>query len=212
VNCLLRLWIYATQNKPDGVLDMTNEDIELQVDWRGDPNEFVTGLLESEYLILGENSYELYGWLENNPHLDPLAVQKRKLRASKGGQARAKKLASKQKECATKQSQAGIKQENCANKLINKVINKNYIVEFKEILDYMNGVLGTRYKHTTKKNQGLIKARLKEGFTVDDFKTVIDRKHKEWSTNPDMLQYLRPATLFGTNFESYLNQPRNSAG
>lgn len=48
-------------------------------------------------------------------------------------------------------------------------------------------------------------ARLKEGFTVDEFKLVIDKKCSDWLNNRDMAQYLRPETLFGPKFESYLN-------
>ena len=51
-----------------------------------------------------------------------------------------------------------------------------------------------------------IKARLSEGFTIEDFKTVIDKKCAEW-LGTDYEQYLRPQTLFGTKFESYLNAP-----
>ncbi|WP_374718234.1 conserved phage C-terminal domain-containing protein, partial [Neobacillus sp.] len=29
---------------------------------------------------------------------------------------------------------------------------------------------------------------------------------REWLYDPVMCKYLRPSTLFGTNFESYLNQ------
>ena len=58
---------------------------------------------------------------------------------------------------------------------------------------------------TTKKNKDLIKARINEGFTEDDFIKVIDNKVKEW-INTDMEKYLRPETLFGTKFEGYLNQ------
>ena len=76
----------------------------------------------------------------------------------------------------------------------------------REILDYMNQVCGTHYKPTTKKTQTLIKARVKEGFTVDDFKTVIDKKFQQWHKDPKMVEYLRPETLFGTKFEGYLNQ------
>ena len=43
-----------------------------------------------------------------------------------------------------------------------------------------------------------------EGFTLDDFKTVIKAKNFEWCNNPDMEQYIRPQTIFGTKFESYL--------
>ncbi len=56
------------------------------------------------------------------------------------------------------------------------------------------------------KTQGLIKARLNEGFTVDDFKTVIDKKTEEWINDPKMRNYLRPETLCSNKFEGYLNQ------
>ena len=47
---------------------------------------------------------------------------------------------------------------------------------------------------------------MNEGFTVDDFKKVIDNKSAEWGKDSKMSKYLRPETLFGTKFESYLNQ------
>lgn len=77
----------------------------------------------------------------------------------------------------------------------------------KEVIEYLNGVLGTHYKDSTDKNKSLIRARLREGFTVEDFKVVIDKKASAWLTDPQMQKYLRPETLFGTKFESYLNEP-----
>ncbi len=77
----------------------------------------------------------------------------------------------------------------------------------KEVIEYLNSVLGTHYKDSTDKNKSLIRARLREGFTVDDFKVVIDKKSSAWLTDPQMQKYLRPETLFGTKFESYLNEP-----
>lgn len=75
------------------------------------------------------------------------------------------------------------------------------------IIDYLNSVLGTHYKATTKANASKIKARLAEGHTVDDFKTVIDKKAKQWRNDPEMSPYLRPETLFAaSHFESYLNE------
>lgn len=73
-----------------------------------------------------------------------------------------------------------------------------------EIVDYLNAICGTSYKASTDKTRKLINARLNEGFTVDDFKTVIHKKSREW-LNTDYAKYLRPETLFGTKFESYLN-------
>lgn len=94
-----------------------------------------------------------------------------------------------------------------------------YIVEkldsVKQIVDYLNSVCGTKYKHNTKNTKKHINARLSEGYSIDDFKTVIDKKNKEWH-GTQMEKFLRPDTLFGTKFESYLNQnivtdkPKNS--
>lgn len=75
----------------------------------------------------------------------------------------------------------------------------------KDIIDYLNIVLGTNYQYKTKNTQKHINARLSEGRTFDDFKTVIDKKVKEWK-GTDMEKYLCPDTLFGTKFEKYLNQ------
>ena len=65
---------------------------------------------------------------------------------------------------------------------------------------------GSQYKHTTKKTRELIRARWNEGFSLNDFKTVIDKKCAEWMGDAKMEKYLMSVTLFGTKFESYLNQ------
>ena len=61
-----------------------------------------------------------------------------------------------------------------------------------------------------KNTQSFISARLKEGFTVEDFKKVIDVKAKSW-VGTDFEKYLRPTTLFGTKFENYLNEANKKA-
>lgn len=76
----------------------------------------------------------------------------------------------------------------------------------KEILEYLNSKLNTKYKSTSQKTQSLVRARLREGYTVDDFEKVIDIKCDEWLST-SMSKYLRPETLFSNKFESYLNQP-----
>jgi uncharacterized phage protein (TIGR02220 family)/predicted phage replisome organizer len=98
-----------------------------------------------------------------------------------------------------------------------KDIDKDLDIKNKyiNIVDYLNQKAGTKYKSSSKKTQTCIHARLAEGFTEDDFKTVIDKKCAEW-LGTDFEQYLRPETLFGTKFESYLNakvtkkQPTNT--
>ncbi len=81
-----------------------------------------------------------------------------------------------------------------------------YSFEILEIVEYLNNQLGTSYRASTGATRQHITARLKEGYTVDDFKKVIDLKIKEWRST-DMSKYLRPETLFGAKFESYLNSP-----
>lgn len=96
-----------------------------------------------------------------------------------------------------------VRQEIRDKRLENRDTNSiNTIVE---IVDYLNSVCGTKYNPKTKNTVKHINARLNEGYTVDDFKTVIDKKAAEWKRT-SMEQYLRPDTLFGTKFESYLNQ------
>lgn len=92
------------------------------------------------------------------------------------------------------------------NKINNKIDNKiNNNIYIKDIVDYLNLKTNSNYKHNTQSTQRLIKARLNEGFTVEDFKKVIDNKVSEWGNDDKMCKYLRPETLFGTKFESYLN-------
>lgn len=74
-----------------------------------------------------------------------------------------------------------------------------------EVVNHLNLRAGTQYRATTANTRKLVKARLKEGFTVEDMKLVIDKKCAEWSNNPEMARFLRPDTLFGNKFEGYLN-------
>lgn len=82
---------------------------------------------------------------------------------------------------------------------------------YSPVVGYLNEKAGTGYRPGSHKTRALIDARVNEGFTLEDFKTVIDRKCADWNHAPpagekDMRPYLRPETLFGPKFESYLNQ------
>lgn len=75
---------------------------------------------------------------------------------------------------------------------------------YKHIVDYLNAKAGTQYKASCKDTKAKIDARLAENFTVTDFETVIDKKCEEWR-GTEWEKFLRPLTLFGPKFESYLN-------
>ena len=72
------------------------------------------------------------------------------------------------------------------------------------VLDYLNEKTGSNYK-AVEAHRRHIRARKSEGYSLDDFKTVIDKKCAEWM-GTDQQKYLRPETLFGTKFDGYLNQ------
>ena len=95
----------------------------------------------------------------------------------------------------------------------NNTSNKKDIVEqsstapipYEEIVQYLNQKTGKNFKSTSKATQRHIKARFTDGFVLDDFKQVIDNKCGDWLRDRKMKEYLRPETLFGAKFESYLN-------
>lgn len=80
-----------------------------------------------------------------------------------------------------------------------------------EIIEYLNLKTGSKFKPTTKPYVQAIRSRLKEGYTVDDFKTVIDKKCREWK-GTKLEKYLTPKTLFApSHFDTYLNSNEMAA-
>lgn len=120
-----------------------------------------------------------------------------------------------QKEIKTKSNECQKENENKTHQDVNVIVNVNDNVdvnvkkisleEIKGIVEYLNIKSNSHYKYSTDKTQTLIKARIKDGFTLDDFKIVIDKKCEEW-LGTDFERFLRPETLFSNKFEGYLNQ------
>jgi uncharacterized phage protein (TIGR02220 family) len=72
---------------------------------------------------------------------------------------------------------------------------------------YLNAKINGRYVSSAESNRKFIRARLREGYTFDDFKRVIDNQWIKWK-DTDMAEYMRPETLFNaTKFQSYINAP-----
>lgn len=78
-------------------------------------------------------------------------------------------------------------------------------IPYQSIIEYLNSRCDTNYRHTSEATRRHISARWSEGFREDDFRRVIDSRADLWEDDEKMSQYLRPQTLFGTKFESYLN-------
>jgi len=77
--------------------------------------------------------------------------------------------------------------------------------QYKAVIDYLNTKMCTSYRASSKDTQKHIRARFQEGYTLDDFVKVIDKKVREWK-GTEFEKFLRPSTLFGPKFENYLNQ------
>ncbi len=75
-----------------------------------------------------------------------------------------------------------------------------------EVVRYLNDRIGTSFKADSKRTVELIDERVSEGFSFQDFQHVIDVKAAQWGSDPTMSRYLRPETLFGDKFESYVNE------
>ena len=85
-------------------------------------------------------------------------------------------------------------------------VRKTDPVPYSAILDYLNKKAGTNYRASSKASQRLIHARWNDGFRLPDFQRVVDNKTASWGNDSRWSKYLRPETLFGTKFESYLNE------
>jgi len=75
------------------------------------------------------------------------------------------------------------------------------------VIDLLNKKAKSAYTLRNKQTQKLIQSILKNGFTDEDMKTVIEKKSLEWGNDAKMKKYIRPITLFGNKFEQYLEEP-----
>ena len=94
--------------------------------------------------------------------------------------------------------------EGTGNTAVSPVVKM--AIPFDEIIHYLNEKTGKNFRSGSNKTKEMIQARDREGFTLEDFKRVIDLKSVEWQSDPTWNKFLRPETLFGTKFEAYLNQ------
>jgi uncharacterized phage protein (TIGR02220 family) len=77
-------------------------------------------------------------------------------------------------------------------------------IPFEKIIDYLNKKAGSSYKPTDPATMRMIEARWTEGYRLEDFYQVIDNMTAKWGKNAQMMDFLRPATLFSDKFGNYL--------
>lgn len=86
---------------------------------------------------------------------------------------------------------------------------KDFSMPIVAIVAHLNLKTNQNYRASGKITQQKIRARMNEGFSLDDFLQVIDYKAGEW-IGTKYANYLRPETLFGSKFESYVNQAKSN--
>jgi len=138
-----------------------------------------------------------------------------KLKQSEAGK---KAMANRYKKNNFNKSVVSDLEGTCNNKINKNKINNNVLNNtledsedinpdiYKHIIEYLNLKTGKKFKINSRKNRSFVKARLNEGYSLEDFKKVIDIKSAQWLNDPKMEQYLCPETLFSPKFEKYLNQ------
>ena len=91
------------------------------------------------------------------------------------------------------------------NKINNiEITNKNC----QDVIDYLN--YKTRSNFVLIEEYKKIISTIMNKYSINDIKTVIDKKTSDWINNPKMKDYLTPETLFGPKFERYLYQKEKS--
>lgn len=180
--------IEESKNKPYSKIE-AYIDILNMADESGGEFETTRRTLENRWGWSGRRVNSFLSELEERTIIEPRMNQKRtKIKTINTGFSDTKRT----------------KNEPKTNQKRTKEINEDVEV-YKRIIDYLNSRCGTRYTEKNKQTKESIHARLEEKFTEEDFYTVIDKKCNEW-IGTEMEKYLRPQTLFGTKFESYLNQ------
>jgi uncharacterized phage protein (TIGR02220 family) len=74
-------------------------------------------------------------------------------------------------------------------------------------IEYLNEVTESDYSPKYPATVNALTELMKLGYNLTDFKKVIDKKYKDWK-GTKFQSYVRPSTLFGKNFENYLNEQR----
>lgn len=202
--------VFLTQNIP-----YTPKMLADELDFEENTVKLALQSLEQlEMIVMDNGFFSIPGWEE---HQNAEALEK----IREQNRIRKQKQREKQKiECVTEMSR-DVSVTNLGSHATDidkedKDKDNNIYVPYKEIITYLNEKTGKKLRWDVKSNQKEIKARFNEGYTLDDFKTVIDKKYHEWGRKPtkeelqrgvkDMRIYLRPKTLFGSNFDVYLNQ------
>ena len=153
----------------------------------------------NEFFEIDENG----DWFHKRIQLDLQKVKEKSKQASKAGKLSALKRA--EKKGVTKVRSTTVQHKSNDRSTIEEKREKRkdiYTPLKKDVIDYLNQVTSKNFRSIDNK---FLNARINEGYKFEDFRKVIDVKSSQW-LNTEHDKYLRPDTLFGNKFESYLNE------
>ena len=196
-NCILDLSKKYVKASIANALDFTLDEFD----------EFVIYLLEECDLIIETGSGITTNEVQEN--YGKVSLKRMKNKAGYIKKPTLKTAESSTKLAETENQPTGMQiqlSENIQTKVNKSKVNKREEVEI--ILNDLNERLGLKkgFSADTEKSQSLILSRLRDGFSVEDFFTVNEKKINSWKTDPNMCKFLRPETLYGNKFEGYLNE------
>lgn len=85
-------------------------------------------------------------------------------------------------------------------------ITKNTLKLIEKIIGYLNEKTGKAFRTDSEETIKRISIQVNKGRKWEDFRHVVDVKVSQWLGDPKRDKWLRPSTLFGDNFENYLNE------
>ena len=201
-NCILDLSKKYVKASIANALDFTLDEFD----------EFVIYLLEECDLIIETGSGITTNEVQEN--YGKVSLKRMKNKAGYIKKPTLKTAESSTKLAETENQLTGMQiqlSENIQTKVNKSKVNKSKVNKREEveiILNDLNDRLGLKkgFSADTEKSQSLILSRLRDGFSVEDFFTVNEKKINSWKTDPNMCKFLRPETLYGNKFEGYLNE------
>jgi predicted phage replisome organizer/uncharacterized phage protein (TIGR02220 family) len=200
--------IFLTENIP-----YTTKMLADELGFEENTVKLALQMLEQFSMITTDNGcFTIAGWNEyqNIDGMDKIREQNRLRKAAQ--RARQKEAMLQLPESCD--SHGTVTQSHATDKDKEEDIkNKNEESIYTPVITYLNEKAGTKFKPSSSKTREKIDVRVNDGYTLDDFKTVIDKKCADWLGDAKMCKFLRPETLFGPKFEGYLNEINgNGAG
>lgn len=211
----IRLWTYAGKHHAErGLLEgYSKHELEAAMSWSGEKDICVDALLKVGLLEEIKNGFKIHDWKDHAGHLSAFK-RRAKSAAKKRWSNYATSIAKSKTTNAPNLSSPLLTvplQEDKKEETPLSRSPRDFMRDAREVLQFLNAKTGRNYREVDS-NLKLIAARLRgqsESTQVDvqTCKSIIAKKVRAWGSDPKMMDYLRPETLFGkTKFESYLGE------